>query len=230
MGSAVADGVTHHFLVMEYVEGQTLRGLLTELGRVPEELCRHIGREITKGLEAIHAAGAVHRDLKPENVLITEDQVVKVMDLGVAKTAGRGDQAVADRARSWGRCSTRRRISFAAKRPTRARTSTRLVSCSTSLRRGVHPFQADTFADVFRRQLEEVARPAAELNPQLSPFFEEVCKALLQKDRERRIAFLPFDEESIMVAGTGAGHPAGDEAAAATHPHPQGNGALRTGG
>ena len=47
-----------HFLVMEYVEGQTLRALLDELRRVPEELCRHVGREVAKGLAAIHAAGA----------------------------------------------------------------------------------------------------------------------------------------------------------------------------
>src|SRR3990172_4169430 len=72
---------------MEYVEGQTLRALLDELGTVPEELCRHVGREVAKGLVAIHAAGVVHRDLKPENVLITKDHVVKVMDLGVARLA-----------------------------------------------------------------------------------------------------------------------------------------------
>ena len=78
------DGVQQNFLVMEYVEGQTLRDLLKEMERVPEELCRHIGREVAQGLTAIHEAGVVHRDLKPENVLITEDQVVKVMDLGVA--------------------------------------------------------------------------------------------------------------------------------------------------
>ena len=59
-----------NFLVMEYVEGQTLRDLLVELDRVPEELCRHVGREIAKGLAAIHAAGVVHRDLKPENIII----------------------------------------------------------------------------------------------------------------------------------------------------------------
>ena len=45
-----------HYLVMEYVEGQTLRSLLAELGRVPEDLCRHIAREVTQGLAAIHAA------------------------------------------------------------------------------------------------------------------------------------------------------------------------------
>ena len=47
-----------------------------------------------------------------------------------------------------------------------------------------------------RMQLQEDPRPAAELNPQLSPFFEEVCKALLVKDCGERLAFVPADEES----------------------------------
>src|SRR5262245_6302417 len=79
------DGKRADFLVMEYVEGQTLRALLADLGRVPEELCRHIGREVAKGLAAIHAAGVVHRDVKPENVLVTSHHAVKLMDLGVAR-------------------------------------------------------------------------------------------------------------------------------------------------
>ena len=83
----VVDGTTHAFLAMEFVSGQTLRDLLAELSTVPEELCRHIGREVSKGLAAIHEAGVVHRDLKPENVLITRDHEVKVMDLGVARLA-----------------------------------------------------------------------------------------------------------------------------------------------
>jgi serine/threonine protein kinase len=70
------DGIQQDFLAMEYVEGQTLRDLLEELERVPEELCRHIGREVAKGLAAIHESGVVHRDLKPENVLITKEHVV----------------------------------------------------------------------------------------------------------------------------------------------------------
>src|SRR5262245_57340411 len=75
----------HCFMVMEYVQGQTLRALSEELERVPEELCRHIGRQVSRGLSAIHAAGAVHRDVKPENVMITPQHVVKIMDLGVAR-------------------------------------------------------------------------------------------------------------------------------------------------
>ena len=73
-----------HVIVMELVEGQTLEQLQQRVGCIPEELCRHIGREMAKGLAAIHAVGAVHRDIKPSNVLITPDHVVKLMDLGVA--------------------------------------------------------------------------------------------------------------------------------------------------
>ena len=132
----LVDGQQQNFLVMEYVEGQTLRDLLDELERVPEELCRHIGREIAQGLAAIHAAGVVHRDLKPENVLITPDHVVKVMDLGVARLddeAIRLSQAGAfvgsPRVRGAGAVPGR-----AASR-TAAPTSTRWAWCSTSWRR-----------------------------------------------------------------------------------------------
>jgi serine/threonine-protein kinase len=84
---ATADGDAH-FLVMEYVEGRTLPAISEELGRVPEESCRHVGREVSNGLSAIHAVGAVHRDLNPDNVLITNDHAVKVVDLGVARLGG----------------------------------------------------------------------------------------------------------------------------------------------
>jgi serine/threonine protein kinase len=82
----VVDGVPNAFLVMEYVEGQDLRGLLGELDTVPEELCRHIAREIAKGLGAVHAGGVVHRDIKPENVLITAEHVVKIMGSRASRT------------------------------------------------------------------------------------------------------------------------------------------------
>ncbi len=65
------------FLVMEYVEGQTLGALRRDLRRVPEELCRHVAREICKGLSAIHDAGVVHRDLKPDNVIIARGGVAR---------------------------------------------------------------------------------------------------------------------------------------------------------
>jgi serine/threonine-protein kinase len=79
------DGKMVHFMVMEYVEGRTLRDLLEDMKQVPETLLREIARQVTAGLDAIHTVGIVHRDLKPENVLITPDDDVKIMDLGVAR-------------------------------------------------------------------------------------------------------------------------------------------------
>ncbi len=186
----VVDGGAHiHFFVMEYVEGQTLRSLLGELGRLPEELCRHVGREIAKALAAIHAAGAVHRDLKPDNVLITREHVVKVMDLGVARMTGeelRLSQtgafvgsvryAAPEQFYAGGAAIDGRADLYAL--------GLTLYEFAT----GRHPFAEDDFHVVLRKQMTEVPRPAAELNPQLSPFFEELLAQLLQKDRERRFA------------------------------------------
>ncbi|MHC4339991.1 MAG: protein kinase domain-containing protein, partial [Planctomycetota bacterium] len=195
VGSAVVGGSTHHYLVMEYVEGQTLRGLLRELGRVPEELCRHIGRQVAKGLEAIHAAGVVHRDLKPENVLITDEQVVKVMDLGVARLQEAAFK-LSQTGAFLGSVLYAAPEQFRGEAPDSRADFYSLGLVLYELATGRHPFQADAFADVLQRQLQEEPRPAAELNPQLSPFFEEVCKALLEKDRGKRMGFLPADEES----------------------------------
>lgn len=72
------------YLVMEYVEGQNLRDLLEEVGALPERLVRHVGQCVAEALAEIHAAGIIHRDVKPENVVITPDEQVKLMDLGVA--------------------------------------------------------------------------------------------------------------------------------------------------
>ena len=65
----------HHYLVMEYVEGRSLRALLSDLGTVPESLLRELARQIAAGLAAIHAAGIVHRDLKLDRVVDYSDDL-----------------------------------------------------------------------------------------------------------------------------------------------------------
>ena len=79
------------YLVMEYLPGGSLRGLLNERGRLPVEDAVRIAADVCDGLAAAHAKGIVHRDVKPENILLTADGRAKVGDFGIAhvpRTAG----------------------------------------------------------------------------------------------------------------------------------------------
>jgi serine/threonine protein kinase, bacterial len=75
----------HPFLVMELVEGGTLRELLTERGPMPPHAVAAVLRPVLGGLAAAHRAGLVHRDVKPENVLISDDGEVKIVDFGLVR-------------------------------------------------------------------------------------------------------------------------------------------------
>jgi serine/threonine protein kinase len=74
------------FIVMELVDGKTLRALLAE-GALPVRRLLPIATQIADGLAKAHEAGIVHRDLKPENVMMTRDGLVKILDFGLAKLA-----------------------------------------------------------------------------------------------------------------------------------------------
>ena len=75
----------HPFLVMELIEGGTLRELLAERGPMPPYAVAAVLRPVLGGLAAAHRAGLVHRDVKPENVLISDDGDVKIADFGLVR-------------------------------------------------------------------------------------------------------------------------------------------------
>src|SRR6266567_2481345 len=76
------DGI--NFIAMEFVDGQTLRGLIHEPTRDLKRLLRYL-QDAAEGLAKAHAAGIVHRDLKPDNIMVTRDGHVKLLDFGLAK-------------------------------------------------------------------------------------------------------------------------------------------------
>jgi serine/threonine protein kinase len=76
-----------HYLVMEYVAGQSLAELLADQGRLAPRRAAELGVEVCAALAAAHAQGLVHRDVKPANVLVGAEGRVKVADFGIVKAA-----------------------------------------------------------------------------------------------------------------------------------------------
>ncbi len=87
-GLEEAEGM--HFLVMELIEGDTLRDRI-KTGPIPIEEALNLALQIAEGLEAAHEKGVIHRDLKPANIKVTPNGKVKILDFGLAK-AYAGDQ------------------------------------------------------------------------------------------------------------------------------------------
>ncbi len=77
----------HHFLSMEYVDGEDLASLVRRIGRLPGDKATDIARQICAGLGAAHAKGVLHRDLKPQNVMLDGRGNVRITDFGLAGLA-----------------------------------------------------------------------------------------------------------------------------------------------
>ncbi len=85
---AIYDAVSHDGLeaiVMERIDGRTLRSVLDEHGKLPARDVVDMGRQIAQALNVAHAGGVVHRDIKPSNIMLCEDRRIRVTDFGIAK-------------------------------------------------------------------------------------------------------------------------------------------------
>jgi len=75
-----------HYITMEYVSGQDLKGLIRQSGKLAIGTVISIAKQICEGLSQAHNAGVVHRDLKPNNIMIDREGEVRIMDFGIARS------------------------------------------------------------------------------------------------------------------------------------------------
>ncbi len=192
------------FLVMELLEGQTLRDRIA--GRaVTTDALLDLGVQIADALDAAHSRGIVHRDIKPANIFITPRGQAKILDFGLAKqaprrtaeaigasaTAGISAQPTSD-ALLTSPGSALGTIAYMSPEQARgeeldARTDLfSLGALVYEMATGQPAFAGNTTAVIFDAILNRTPAPPSELNPNLPPRMDEIIDKSLEKDRELR--------------------------------------------
>jgi predicted ATPase len=179
------------FIVMELVEGKTLRELIAE--RPANESVVDIGRQIAKALAAAHAAGIVHRDIKPENVMVRSDGYVKVLDFGLARLMppeGVSSEGLTENATEAGAVlGTLRYMAPEQARGEPVGAAADIFALGLVLYElvtGRHPFAGRTAFGVVDAIVGEPALPASRINPGIPPALDALILKMLEKDPERR--------------------------------------------
>ncbi len=174
------------YLVMEFAEGRSLRALLGNRRKLPQEEALAIARQIGSALVYMHEHGVVHRDLKPDNVLVNAEGRIKLLDFGIAM-----DEAA--RRLTWFGLSppigTPDYMAPEQVRGKRGDARTDIYALGTilyELLTGETPFVAGNAHAMMRAKLEADPRPPRELVPTLDPKVEEIIlRAIERSPRER---------------------------------------------
>ena len=174
------------FLVMEYVDGQTLKDLLAT-GSLGFEQLAGIGSQVAVALGAAHAAGIVHRDIKPANIMVTETRAAKVLDFGIAKVQRGGT-----RTNLTGEGQILGTIAYMSPEQTRGeetdfRSDIFSLGCVLyEAATGRTPFQAPSALALMHQIATTDPDPPSLLRPELQPQFVRLVMRCLQKDRRMR--------------------------------------------
>jgi eukaryotic-like serine/threonine-protein kinase len=176
------------FLVMEYVEGETLRQRMDRPLALEEFL--NIAVQCADALVAAHAHGIVHCDLKPENIMLTATLQVKVLDFGVAKHLPRTDQSstVEESGVLGGTPAYMSPEVLLDKFPDERADIFSLGVVFYEALTGHHPFKARSFVATSQRILQESPPPVSRFNPQVPSALESIVSRMLAKAPEQRLA------------------------------------------
>ena len=173
-----------HYIVMELVEGITLKEYIKNKGRLSVREATSIALQISAGLEAAHNNGIIHRDVKPQNIIISTDGKVKVADFGIARAATTntvnsavmGSMHYSSPEQSRGGYSDEKSDIYS------------LGITIYEMLTGEVPFDGDTAVAVAIRHLQEEVHGPKELVPEIPHSTNEIVLKCTQKSPDRRYA------------------------------------------
>lgn len=170
-----------HYIVMEYVDGKTLKEYIREKGRLDPEEAARICIQICQALSHAHKNGIVHRDIKPQNILISRDGDVKVADFGIARAATTATVTMAG-------SNVIGSVHYFS--PEQARGG--LVSYQSDIYSlgivlyemvtGVVPFEGDSAITVALKHIQEKITPVRDINPEIPKSIQYIIEKATEKD------------------------------------------------
>jgi len=174
------------YIVMEYVEGETLRDVLRREGRLDPERAMSLAADICGALDFSHRNGIVHRDVKPGNVMITPQGSVKVMDFGIARAVSDSAATMTSTAAVIG---TAQYLSPEQARgeSVDARSDVYSMGCLLyELVTGAPPFTGDSPVSVAYQHVREDPRLPSSINPAIPPELDAIVMKAMAKNPANR--------------------------------------------
>jgi eukaryotic-like serine/threonine-protein kinase len=196
-------GVAIPYIVMELVEGSTLRDVLKDGRKILPERALELTQGVLDALSYSHKAGIVHRDIKPANVMLTSNGGVKVMDFGIARAVADTSATMTQTAAVIG---TAQYLSPEQARGETVDSRSDLYSTGCLLYEllvGRPPFVGDSPVSVAYQHVRETPLPPSQLDPEISPEIDAVVLKALAKERSERYQSAKDmkDDISRLLAG-----------------------------
>src|SRR5215472_5931211 len=180
-------GLSHvPFIVMEYVDGRTIRDLLRDDRRLLPERALEITDGVLRALDYSHRAGIVHRDIKPGNVMLNRQGEIKVMDFGIARAVADTQATMTQTAQVIG---TAQYLSPEQARGERVDSRSDLYSVGCllyELLTGRPPFTGDSPVSIAYQHVREAPVPPSRVDPELPPWADSITLRAMEKDPDHR--------------------------------------------